>query len=393
MKLANEARLQRNVQFMYEQSLAEQELESFGINNFVCDRRDPWSYTFNGSGDAEGLSIRSAYFGTVNGADSLYKQLILPAYQGGKYNITRSVNQYLTHWIYPYKGKFHPQMVRGLLNILHVRPGQVVLDPFVGSGTTAIETMIMGVDFLGIDISPLCVLISKVKTSAWKSAEDIRHLVESGIRPEQDAGPTIRDFFTLADMVTASDVAVRKRDRDTYYKKNLAKMLRSIRDMAAAKKELRLDFGAVSISEADCRQMSAAGIESSSIDAIITSPPYSIALDYVKNDAHALGAMGQDLAVIRERFIGVRGKAKTRMGLYNEDMRIVFKEMARVLKPGGAAAVVVGDATDGKEVTTTEEMKGWGAGYGLRFERALPKIVFGLYSIIIDEKILFYRKD
>ena len=393
MKLANKARLQRNVQFMYEQSLAEQELESFGIKNFVCDRRDPWSYTFNGSGDAEGLRNQSAYFGTVNGADSLYKELILPAYQGGKYNVTRSVNQYLTHWIYPYKGKFHPQMVRGLLNILHVRPGQVVLDPFVGSGTTAIETMIMGVDFLGIDISPLCVLISKVKTGAWNSAENIAQLVESGSRPEQDANSTIRDFFTLADMVTASDVAVRKRDRDTSYKKNLEKMLRSITDMAVAKKKLKLDFGAVSILEADCRQMSSAGIESSSIDAIITSPPYSIALDYVKNDAHALAAMGHDLEVIREKFIGVRGKAKTRMGLYNEDMRIVFEEMARVLKPGGAAAVVVGDATDGKEVTTTEEMKGWGARYGLRFERALPKIVFGLYSIIIDEKILFYRKD
>jgi DNA modification methylase len=393
MELANKARLQRNVQFMYEQSLAEQELESFGIKNFVCDRRDPWSYTFNGSGDAEGLRNQSAYFGTVNGADSLYKELILPAYQGGKYNLTRSVNQYLTHWIYPYKGKFHPQMVRGLLNILHVRPGQVVLDPFVGSGTTAMETMIMGVDFLGIDISPLCVLISKVKTSAWNSAQNIAQLVESGSRPEQDANSIIRDFFTLADMVTASDVAVRKRDRDTSYKKNLEKMLRSIKDMAVAKNKLNLDFGAVSILEADCRQMSSAGIKSSSIDAIITSPPYSIALDYVKNDAHALGAMGHDLEVIREKFIGVRGKAKTRMGLYNEDMRIVFEEMARVLKPGGAAAVVVGDATDGKEVTTTEEMKGWGARYGLRFERALPKIVFGLYSIIIDEKILFYRRD
>jgi len=378
---------------MYEQSLAEQELESFGIKDFVSDRRDPWSYTFNGSGDANGLLNQSAYFGTVNGADSLYKKLILPAYQGGKYNITRSVNQYLTHWIYPYKGKFHPQMVRALLNILHVRPGQVVMDPFVGSGTAAIETMMMGVDFVGIDISPLCVLISKVKTGAWQKAEEIANLVHADERPEMGADPIIRDFFTLADMVTESDVAVRKRDRDTYYKKNIGKMLRSVKDMAVVKKKFGIDFGSASLLEADCRCMKALGIQDSSVDVILTSPPYSIALDYVKNDAHALRAMGHDLTVIREKFIGVRGKPKTKMGLYNEDMKLVFREMARVLKPGGRSAVVIGDATDGREVTTTEEIKQWGVAHGLRFERALEKKVFGLYSVMSEEKILFYRKD
>ena len=38
-----------------------------------------------------------------------------------KASVTRSINQYLTHWFYPYKGKFHPQMIRALANILKVR--------------------------------------------------------------------------------------------------------------------------------------------------------------------------------------------------------------------------------------------------------------------------------
>jgi ubiquinone/menaquinone biosynthesis C-methylase UbiE len=74
-------------------------------------------------------------------------------------------------------------------------------------------------------------------------------------------------------------------------------------------------------------------------------------------------------------------------------MKIVFREMARVLKPGAAAAVVIGDATDGTEVTTTEEMKRWGSPYGLHFEKALAKIVYGLYNVMSDEKILFFRKE
>ncbi|RLI86490.1 MAG: hypothetical protein DRP01_04160 [Archaeoglobales archaeon] len=44
-----------------------------------------------------------------------------------------------------------------------------------------------------------------------------------------------------------------------------------------------------------------------SVDGIITSPPYSIALDYVKNDEHALKEMGYNIQKLRDMFIGVRG--------------------------------------------------------------------------------------
>jgi tRNA G10 N-methylase Trm11 len=81
-------------------------------------------------------------------------------------NRTRSVNQYLTHWIYPYKGKFHPQMIRALMNIIGLKRGDLVLDPFIGSGTTALEAQLLGINCIGIDISPLCVLQSKVKTES-----------------------------------------------------------------------------------------------------------------------------------------------------------------------------------------------------------------------------------
>lgn len=393
MAPTNTARLHRNIQFIYEKCLAEQELESFGITEFRSTRSDPWTYSFNGDGDSKGLLKRSAYFGNVNGKESVYRRLILPEYQGGKFNVTRSVNQYLTHWIYPYKGKFHPQMVRALLNILRIEQGQVVLDPFLGSGTTAVECMLMGIDCVGVDISPLCVLISRVKTSAWSCAENIASTVASGGQPPANADPRIHDFFTMADMVTESDAAMRKRDRDSWRPKNLRKMLRSVSHMAQAKKELGLSFGSAVLSLGDCRQLSSVGLGDATIDAVITSPPYSVALDYVKNDAHALRALGLAPEVIREEFIGVRGKPKTRLSLYNEDMKLVFKEMARVLKPGARAAVVIGDATDGTEITTTEDMKSWGEPYGLKFERELPKIVFGLYSVITDEKILFFRRD
>ena len=49
---------------------------------------------------------RAAYVSTLDGSRSVYEQLVRPSYQGGLFNRSRSVNQYLTHWIYPYRGKF-----------------------------------------------------------------------------------------------------------------------------------------------------------------------------------------------------------------------------------------------------------------------------------------------
>ena len=54
------------------------------------------------------------------------------------------MNQYMTHWFYPYKGKFHPQMTRALINIIGLKKGDVLLDPFSGSGTAAVEGALLG---------------------------------------------------------------------------------------------------------------------------------------------------------------------------------------------------------------------------------------------------------
>jgi len=50
----------------------------------------------------------------------------------------------------------------------YTKKGDVVLDPFAGSGTTLLEANILGCNSLGIDINPLAVLIGKVKTTPIK---------------------------------------------------------------------------------------------------------------------------------------------------------------------------------------------------------------------------------
>jgi hypothetical protein len=64
-------------------------------------------------------------------------------------------------------------MVRALLNILGVGPGSSVCEPYLGSGTTALEASLIGADVVGVDISPLCVLLTRVKTLSWQALDEI----------------------------------------------------------------------------------------------------------------------------------------------------------------------------------------------------------------------------
>jgi tRNA G10 N-methylase Trm11 len=294
-------------------------------------------------------------------------------------------------------------MIRALLNIAKVGKGSLVVDPFLGSGTTAVEAILLGADFVGVDVSPLCVKLSKVKTTAWRSADKIKEAVQrllgnpnlqkSDISLDNFSGG-VREFIEIALMVTASDVEVRDRDESRYLAKNLEKMLESVIAMKKAVDEFGLEPGEPRLVRGDVRNLGKAKILPGSVDAIVTSPPYSIALDYVKNDKHALQALGEDLKAIRKDFIGLKGRgAKERISIYNEDMRVAFDQMALILKPGAHLMMVVGDATvGGEEKTSTDEMVTWAETSGLLLERKMPKIVFGLYNIMSDEKILFFRR-
>jgi len=400
----NTLTLQRNVQFLYEEQLARIELQALGCTDCVRDDNDAWMIRAHLDGNLSDVHRRSAYVGAVNGQATINSELVRPGYQGGRFNRTRSVNQYLTHWIYPYRGKFHPQMVRALFNILGARPGGRAMDPFVGSGTSGVEASLLGVNFIGIDLSPLCVLLTRVKTKSVEALEEIRSRVGQllkdekldvdRLRPEEEKNERVAEFIEIARMVTYSDVARRRRDATLWLRKNLERMLVSVEAHAAALREFKITLGRVEAKLGDARDLRTAGIQANSIDVIVTSPPYSIALDYVKNDEHALDAMDVNVPELRSVMTGVRGQsAEEKFALYNEDMKQAFREVARVLTPGGGAAFVIGDATvDGREVTTTETMASWAEAAGLRRERSIPKIVFGLYNVMQDERILVFRK-
>lgn len=70
------------------------------------------------------------------------------------------------HRLHPYLGKFIPQIVEVFLR-KYFRPGDTVLDPFSGSGTTLVQANELGVNSVGYDISAFNVLLTRAKTKKY----------------------------------------------------------------------------------------------------------------------------------------------------------------------------------------------------------------------------------
>jgi len=74
-------------------------------------------------------------------------------------------SRYLTHTFHKYAGKFIPNVPRWAMRKYLGRRQCIVVDPFVGSGTTLVEALLQGHIAYGLDIDPLARLISKTKTT------------------------------------------------------------------------------------------------------------------------------------------------------------------------------------------------------------------------------------
>ncbi len=76
----------------------------------------------------------------------------------------------LTHTFYRYPARFSGSFARAAIQAF-TRPGDLVLDPHVGGGTTLVEAMAMGRSAVGVDISSLAEFVSTAKTTLYEERE------------------------------------------------------------------------------------------------------------------------------------------------------------------------------------------------------------------------------
>jgi hypothetical protein len=135
-----------------------------------------------------------------NGSSQVSKQELISYYEsyngnrelswreklGSDINWALSFDQYKeaettkhVHRLHPYKGKFIPQLVEYFIDghtdkfkkEVYFKKGDIILDPFSGSGTTMVQASELGMHAIGIDISAFNALIGNCKVIKYNLAE------------------------------------------------------------------------------------------------------------------------------------------------------------------------------------------------------------------------------
>ncbi|MCH7872901.1 MAG: hypothetical protein IID33_14495, partial [Planctomycetes bacterium] len=84
--------------------------------------------------------------------------------------LDRSPIQGLTHCFYRYPARFSPTFAGAAIEGFS-RPGQIVLDPYMGGGTAVIESIVRGRLAIGNDLNSLAVFVTRVKTACLDDME------------------------------------------------------------------------------------------------------------------------------------------------------------------------------------------------------------------------------
>jgi len=285
--------------------------------------------------------------------------------------------------LHPYPAKFITEIPSALLDILPIRDGAAVFDPFCGSGTTLVEGQRRGMPVIGIDLNPIAELITRVKTSPVPdNAQEIighticrsRSLSDAPIPPipnlnhwfkkpvqealaacqvtVAEAPAECRDLLRLA--LSSIIVRVSNQDSDTRYAavpKNVngesvfAGFESAARRTIAALVQRDYGLSPATVIAADTLQISASDIPGQ-VGIVITSPPYPNAYDYWLYHKYRMWWLGFDPLAVKEREIGARAhffkrNAQTPEGFAGQ-MYGILGLLRSVLVPGGFACFLMG---------------------------------------------------
>ena len=280
---------------------------------------------------------------------------------------SRQATRYSVHGLHEYKGKFNPQVVRAMLNIFNIGPGQKVLDPFCGSGTTLVECSHIGATGYGVDLNPLAVFIANAKLQALSTpAEKLSNVLQrlsislkrtrnwTHVITDNARGRYLRSWFDLKTLETMEIIRTKIEDiagpSSPIFLVIASNLLReySLQDpkdlrirrrktpfpetpvshafLAACEKSVERIQATQSVLNSDLPSSRAflcdAGVLDlpETFDAAITSPPYAMALPYIDTQRLSLvwldlleprGILGLEAQLIGSREF--RGKARAEL--------------------------------------------------------------------------------
>lgn len=304
------------------------------------------------------------------------------------------------HW---YPGKFIPQVASNLVRLL-TKPGQYVLDPFCGCGTTIVESVKLGRPVIGLENDLVGALASKVKCNLF-SIQKLRrklNIIRDGVSGDlfessksvvdNDRYVRLSNWFserTLITLLKLWNIIEQKVNGEDmqFFQVCLSHVLKAscsqekhwgwIADNVTPKTKRERDILGLFVRHCtnmieaferfyDHLDMTGPGsidvLSNSSVymhdirypintncpvDAIITSPPYPCVTDYVKAHRLSYELFEWDLHKNKQAEIGARWKRfrKGQVEEYKQDMIRTFENINPILKNKGLIGLVI-DSTD-----------------------------------------------
>ncbi len=284
------------------------------------------------------------------------------------------------HRLHPYLGKFVPQLAEAFL-LRYGSPGNLVWDPFTGSGTTLVEANALGMRAAGCDVSAFNCMLSEAKTAVYDPEAllaDVVHLGQAEGEPVlRKASPYLNRWFaprTVGELLAfrarvpgttypglwsvvlsrAARSARRTRHDDLDFPREPVtgeyfchKHRKTCRPVGEAAKFLRRyvrdaaqrvhDFGVLRVESSALMLHGDARVldPPEPVDLVLTSPPYPGLIDYHEQHAYAFELLGLERRDEAEIGRGVRG--------YCEGVAAVLGRAADALRPGGRIVIVVND--------------------------------------------------
>ncbi len=310
---------------------------------------------------------------------------------------TDSGSVHKLHW---FPGNFIPQIPAALIEILS-SPGDLVLDPFGGSGTTVIEAARLGRRSIYSDKVSACAFLTRRKIAATSRPLDAavrREIVhaltwdhmcksqESGYADE-GSNPTLTEWFapdTLAQLRYLWKLIEQQQENDRLILElifsdllfacastggshtSTGKIRRhhwgwvadNVRPRELIEHDVIAGFRSrlatlpsfvearpycPEILQTDARDLP---IVAGSIDLIVTSPPYVAVIDYVRANRLLYLWMNWPFDAERSAEIGARYTRRRRdvVERYLTAMAACWREFERILRPGGRLAIVIGES-------------------------------------------------
>jgi hypothetical protein len=320
--------------------------------------------------------------------DALYAEIDL-ALSWSEHDLPERVRTKHVHRLHPYLGKFIPQLVEELL-ARYFRPGQHVLDPFAGSGTTLVQALESGLDATGVDVAAFNCLLMDVKTRSYnpfvleqelRSAHARVGELAKGRLPEYvrrwyapQAARELLGFRSLIDDYEYADVlrvvlarAARSARRTTHFDLDFPrapqlepywchKHRRECRPVETASQFLRRytldtlgrlkEFSRVRARETKATVMHVdARMESFSrrFDGVLTSPPYPGLIDYHEQHRYAYELLGLDDRRELEVGAAVAGTSRAALAAYVDGIVAALLNVKTALRRNAPVVIVVND--------------------------------------------------